>query len=127
MLHQVYATVTGYIQQIAGGHLDVHCLLLISDYLQDSCSCSALHTLECDSYTLPPVQYGAGHVALSRQPGFYRHFYCQFTIQAPPNMKVQLTLNDISIPKSRACKSAVLKIFDGIPEENTQWPMTGRF
>ena len=98
-----------------------------ADYLQDSCSCTALHKLECDDFMLAPVIGGAGHVALSRSVEFSRPFHCQFTIRAPEEMKVKLTIHNITIPLSKSCKAGFLSVYDGVPNDIKGWPLTGKY
>ena len=102
--------------------------LSISDFLQETCACSDSELPEnsCDPFTLPPVPEGAGHVALSREPEFYRQFFCQFIIEAPPHKTLQLFINNISIPETLKCKAGILRVYDGIPAAGG-WELTREY
>ena len=45
---------------------------------------------------------------------FFSHFYCQLTIQGPPEKKIQLVINSVDISDSNDHGESFLQIIDGI-------------
>ena len=45
---------------------------------------------------------------------FFSHFYCQLTIQGPPDKKIQLVINNLDISDSNDHGESFLQVIDGI-------------